>query len=266
MHWIVQDGFTHEKGMVELIETLEKHDIPHTIVKVVPFVGDIIPDVSPVGNVICMGSYSLRHLAKRKNWWPGIIDMDEFSNILTYKSSSWTTHMLNRDKFFISSFENIVNVAKELELEEFFMRPVGDRKEFNGGVFTITEVEEWIHKVIDLGERENGTTLNGTTECLIAETKHIYAEYRLFIVNRRVITGSQYKLGGRVNYNSFVPENVLKFAQDRAYEAVEAHTYVLDVAVTPDALKIIEVNTLNSAGFYHSNTPKLVEVLERVYG
>jgi hypothetical protein len=40
----------------------------------------------------------------------------------------------------------------------------------------------------------------------------------------------------------------------------------LDVADTPDGLKIIEINNLNSAGFYKADMMKLVMALERIAG
>ena len=36
----------------------------------------------------------------------------------------------------------------------------------------------------------------------------------------------------------------------------------MDIAETPDGLKIIEVNNLNSAGWYKGNVQKLIEALE----
>jgi hypothetical protein len=40
----------------------------------------------------------------------------------------------------------------------------------------------------------------------------------------------------------------------------------MDIARTPDGLKIVELNTMNSAGFYQSNVGKIVDKLEELYG
>lgn len=75
MHWILQDNLFNEDAYQNLLDTLVRFDIPHSIHKVVPFIGalDPVPTLSTT-NVICMGSYSLRHAARRHGWTHGHTD------------------------------------------------------------------------------------------------------------------------------------------------------------------------------------------------
>ena len=44
------------------------------------------------------------------------------------------------------------------------------------------------------------------------------------------------------------------------YQPAEA--FVIDIAVSNDELKVIEINSINSAGFYECNMIKLISALE----
>jgi len=65
MHWIVQDNLHSEHGHIALMETLERFNIPHTVIKVLPFSSHLptrermIPLVDPQGLVMVCGSISL---------------------------------------------------------------------------------------------------------------------------------------------------------------------------------------------------------------
>lgn len=39
-------------------------------------------------------------------------------------------------------------------------------------------------------------------EVIVSPLKEIYREYRLFVVKGKVVTGSVYKVGGRLNFNN----------------------------------------------------------------
>lgn len=263
MHWIIQDGFFRETGMNELVEYLNKYDIPHTIVKVVPFAGEIIPDINPDGNVICFGSYSMRHQAKKYNWFPGVFDLDLLAEQIY--TNKWATHTLNSDSI-VCTFEEIGQVANYLGLEEFFIRPVSDSKVFAGNVYTLKEYEEWRHLVVEL-EEDDGTSLRASTKCIISEPKVIYAEYRLFVIGDEIVTASQYKINGYVKYDALVDDDIIQFGKERVAEEPNfAGAYCLDLCRTPNGIKIVEVNTMNSAGFYHADVNKIINKLEGLYG
>lgn len=67
MFWVLQNNLFNEAGFQSLVGALERMGIKNTIVKVVPFVGDIIPDINPKNPVIAIGAYSMWKVAKRKD-------------------------------------------------------------------------------------------------------------------------------------------------------------------------------------------------------
>lgn len=56
MHWILQENMFQEAEWLNIIQTLEKLELPFSVHKVVPFVGELDPPVAlDTTNVICMG-------------------------------------------------------------------------------------------------------------------------------------------------------------------------------------------------------------------
>jgi hypothetical protein len=264
LHWVLQNNFKGETGMVRLVELLAKYDIPFTEVKVVPFEGTVIPDLSPEGNVICFGSYSMRHTAKKKGWFPGVFDLGEKAKDIY--SNSWAKHVLNTDTFFCK-FEDVGNLASKVIRydEDFFMRPVLDSKVFAGIVLNFDEYWDWMRKVVVL-EQDDGSSLRGDTLVQFSSAKKIYSEYRLFVIGGKVITASKYKQGHTVIYDRNVDQDILDFGQMLVDQEDFAPAYCLDLCRTQDGIKIVEVNTVNSCGLYDADVDKIIKAFQEIYG
>lgn len=256
MHWVIQSNLDYDQGMKDLAAFLERADIPHSFHKVVPFVYEIEPDINPEGNVIVMGTYGMRHLAKRKGWVPGSFDL---ANV-TYKEQvgHWGGFMLNADAVYCR-FADVPEHLGEDEL--LFIRPVVDSKYFSGKLTTLHEFMPWHHSIVDLKE-DDGNKVEPDTMVMLALPKEIQQEYRVWIVDGKVATASLYKRGGKPLFRPEVDDAVLEFAAERAYAWGPARAYVMDVAVTDSGLYIIETNTLNSAGLYAADVCKLVGAIE----
>lgn len=67
MFWVIHKNIFREEGFDPLIRALERLKLKFAVVKVVPFVGDIIPDINPKNPVIAIGAYSMWRVAKRKD-------------------------------------------------------------------------------------------------------------------------------------------------------------------------------------------------------
>lgn len=260
MHWIVQENLFHETGLEDLVSTLSRAGIPHSMHKVVPFVGEIIPDVSPTGKVFCIGSYSLRHLAKKKGWSPGVVMMDDHQ--FDAQLPIWGEHILNHDARVVK----FKDVLEKLDpRREYFIRPVADSKVFAGSIYAYEGMEKWHESVVALGE-DYGTSLTGETLIQYSSPKTIYSEFRTWVVGRKIVTSSQYRLGSRVIYDPSVPEMILEFARERISEFCPERAFVLDLALTPDGPKVVEMQCLNASGFYAGDVQKIVMSIEDEYG
>jgi hypothetical protein len=97
---------------------------------------------------------------------------------------------------------------------------------------------------------------------MVSEPVTIYSETRTWVVKGKVVTASEYKRGNKSYQSSTVEPRIIAFAQARANEWSPNDAYCLDIADTPDGLKIVEVNCLNASGFYKADMAKLVAALE----
>lgn len=254
MHWVVQgDGVFDQHEWDAITQTFDRFDLPYSVHTVVPFVGGLQPDIEvPDGRAICLGSYAMRHAAARKGWTPGVYDLAEFD--FTRQLQAWGTHLLNAGSA-ILPFGRV-----KLESERF-VRPVDDTKSFTGRVFQPPEFAQWQRDVEALGPSYDGP-LTLATLVQVTTPRTILQEVRYWVVGGRLVSRSTYKLGSQVRYESRVDERFDLFAMEMVALWQPLPAFVLDVCDTPEGLRIVEINTLNSAGFYAADIQQIILALD----
>jgi hypothetical protein len=264
MHWVIQDNLYREAGYADLVEAVNRYNLDHTFVKVIPFSHEMIPNVEVDGPVICMGSTSLIGIAERKGWIPGAFHNSNFS----YKEclNQYGLEMLNWDAV-STRFRDVTNdgyVYSEIcnFYNEFFIRPDADTKSFSGMVINIEEFIKWCDKVEALEVDSFAPTVTLDTEIIISSLKVIQQEFRLFVIDGEIITGSQYKLGDRVVSEPLIDNEVIRYARGNIERWCPDRFFAMDIALTPDGFKIIEINCGTSSGYYGSDIFKLVRALD----
>lgn len=258
MHWILQENLFKEAEWDTLVQTLERFGIPYSVHKVVPFVGELIPAPEPKQDkVICFGSYSMRHSAKAFGWTPGVYDLEPFD--FKVQCEHWGAEMLN--------YDSKVVPFKDAHWEDDglprFLRPIHDSKVFPGKVYEWREFRDWQRNVCVL-ELDYGNSLTAETLVQVSTLKKIYEEYRYWIVDGKIVTKSLYKRGDRVMYSSEVSEYYDSYVLDMIGIWQPHRAFVIDVCSTPDGPRIVEINTINAAGFYAGDIQKLVMALEEL--
>lgn len=160
--------------------------------------------------------------------------------------------LLNKDAFFLPISEHKLTKFKQ----NYFIKPSKDLKTFLPGII------------------ENGQTIKSFIEnsqhlkyyedeiALIAPLKNIKKEYRFFVINKEVITGSLYKNNDKVEYNSFIHNAVFKLANEYAQLYQPHDIFTMDLAETENDFKIVEYNCWNGSGLYHSNKELLFSSVE----
>lgn len=143
-----------------------------------------------------------------------------------------------------------------LFMKDMFIKPSRDLKAFDGGIleagYTIKEfIFSQQHKNFYIDEI-----------AIFAEIKKIYAEYRFFIVNQEVITSSQYKSGGNPFISETVPDNINEAAKEYAKLYQPHDIFTMDLADTPNGIKIVEYNCWNASNLYKTNIPKIFDAVQ----
>lgn len=255
MHWILQANLFKESEWERLVATLEQFELPHSVHKVIPFVGVLEPAATPrADKVVCFGSYSMRHSAREHGWDPGVYDL--FDQDFRVQLAAWGDRMLNADSR-VMAFEDV-----RLD-RPTFLRPVDDSKYFAGRVFDPDDFEAWRRRVCELG-LDDGTSLGPATQIQLCAPKSIHAEYRFWVVGGEIATKSLYKLGRRVVYGSDVDDRLDAFVMQAVRDWQPHRAFVIDVCDTPEGPRIVEINTINSAGFYAGDVQRLVAALEEL--
>jgi hypothetical protein len=142
---------------------------------------------------------------------------------------------------------------------------VADGKAFTGYITEWFAFELWRRSVMELSD-EDSRQMSGDTLVMVSDPVQIYSETRTWVVKGEVVTASEYKRGNKSHQSSTVEPRIIEFAQARASEWSPNEAYCLDVADTPNGLKIVEVNCLNASGFYKADMSKLVAALEEGFG
>lgn len=255
MHWILQTDLFQEAEWDRLVSTLDRFGLPYSVHKVVPFVGELDPvPVLQADKAVCFGSYSMRHSARAYGWIPGVYDL--FDQDFIAQKAAWGDRMLNAD--------SRVMAFRDVRLEApTFLRPIDDSKYFAGRIFGVDEFDEWQKRVCDLGE-DYGSSLAPDTQVQVCMPKTIQAEYRFWIVGGEIATKSLYKLGHRVVYSADVDDRLDRFVMRAVADWQPHRAFVIDVCDTPDGPRIVEINTINAAGFYAGDVQRLVAALEEL--
>jgi hypothetical protein len=192
------------------------------------------------------------------NWQPGA-----FLRNLDFEiqREHWGAHMLNHEAL-VCAFD-----AVPFQHGPFFIRPVHDTKAFTGYVEDWAGYSKWLEvlrRLPEVRDPENepcGVNLMTlSTPVMICPKKEIYSETRTWVIEGRVVTCSGYKLGTRTRYTTpaQVDGAIVQFANMVASLWSPNEAYVLDVADTPNGLKIVEINNLNAAGWYRADLQKII--------
>lgn len=254
----------HEFGFHTLLTALRENGVPFTVVKIVPFSheltwfdGGSIPEADVPTMV--WGMTCVEQLSEKKGWKPGVFKNENFD--MRVLLENYGHFMLNSDGKFYE-----MGQVPEFEGARF-IRPVHDTKSFTGDVINGDEFKVWQQQLYDL--KGEFTTLDTTTPVMVASPKKLGTECRFFIVDGKVVSGSTYRVDGRplrkrvdMNYPLAMP--LREFAESMVRTWNPCQAFVMDVArvVGSDDFKIVEINCLNSSGFYDTDMAAVVRAIE----
>jgi ATP-grasp domain, R2K clade family 3 len=206
-------------------------------------------------DIFVYGSVKLARLAKvHTDWTPGSF----YGGNHTFKihSEFYKHHLLNYETDVFEFGEMGVWEAGETK----FIKPYTDAKVFTGKVFTEVKWADFVKESL----------LNPRTPMLHAQTlvqaskpKKILKEARIWIVGETVIDGVYYHFHDSTPFESTVSDDGIAFAKAMVKIFNVADAFVMDIGLTEEQeWKIIEINCINSAGFYHLNPRALFRALE----
>jgi len=246
MHYVIQENIFREQNYDNLIIALERLKLSYEIIKLVPFI-DTIEFKSKRKDVFPFGAVKLARISKQYNWKPGS-QLNENHNFFVYRNY-YKENLLNYNSKIIKMYDNFFSK------KPFFVRPITDAKDFTGKTFDMLEWEEFKKYFLINNPNKN-------IEIQIAPIRKIQKEIRFWIVNGKVITASQYKLGSLVCYNNLVDNDATLFCEKMLKLFQLNDAFVMDICLVDNEYKIVECGCINAAGFYKADLQKLLISLE----
>jgi hypothetical protein len=257
MKLLIQCNLMNESSLLEIKEGI--CDLPHEFISIIPFTREIISDYILEGtDYIPYGSTKLTKVAFEDYSWKGtFFDIENFNY---EKCIQKRKDMLNCDHVF-SVKEALEFFSKCQKDEGWFVRPSLDLKQFSGMVINSDECRSWLENAVKYDSSESfGITED--TMIVVSEPKIIQAEFRWFIVGRKLISGSMYRKNNILKKERITEKNFIKKVQMIIDDSwIPNDCCVMDLALVDSELKVIEFNCINSSGFYDHSIKEIFSAL-----
>jgi hypothetical protein len=257
MYYIIQQNLFKEHHFGTLTSFLTRHGFEYEVVSYRPFEDPVVK--TDRKDVWIFGSFNMGFKLADRKWSPGLIydpNMFNFEEYLTH----YGEHLLNSD----GKIQRVGNI-QDWGPGEKFIRPTHDTKTFDSNVYTEKQWEDYIFEICDNETLDEVRSQTGMFYC--TPKGGIQQEIRCWIVDGKMVTCSQYRIGRRINMlNMDHNEDVRVFVKDMCKIYQPARAFVMDICLYNDEYKIVELGCIHHCGFYDANMGKLIESIENTFG
>jgi hypothetical protein len=252
LRWVVQSNLTSQGDLAGMREACEELGIRYEEVKVIPFSNDL-PDFEIQACTIYYGSTTFTGLVYNDpRTKPGIF-FDEESFSMENYMAKWGSYMLNYDST-VTTFRGLMQEGHAPD-KLFFIRPDADTKAFAGEVKRFDEIREWYKSFSKVA----GIDFSEDSPIIVGPPYNLKFEWRLWIVDKRVVAASRYRVYFQLNKQRGCPKEVIEFAEARCREYTPHDIFVMDICASGDEYYIVECGCMNGAGFYDADISAIVE-------
>ena len=260
MFYVIQENLFREHHFTTLTNHLYRHGLEYEIVKYIPFVQKL-PVLTTRKDVWFFGSINGGKVSEPYGWNPGIIFNENFNFDVYLKQ--YGDYLLNSD----AKIQEVDYVPNWLEGEKF-IRPTHDTKSFESNLYTSGQWNKYIEELQEVGGSFTMMKLREETKMLYASPKpDIQQEIRCWVVDGKVVTTSQYRIGRRISMqNMDNNEEVYIFCKDMLKIYQPAKAFVIDICLYNNDWRIMELGCINHCGFYDADMSKLIQSLENTFG
>ena len=255
MLYVVQKNVFKETNYELIFEALNKLGLEYEVVEFDS--NGNVEVLTDRTDVFVFGSVTLARISTDRGWVPG--SYYGGNHDFSIYSEKYGDNLLNSDSIITTIGDK--NIFKDDVIytgdELYFIRPCKDSKVFTGKVFT---KDKWEGEINNPNRKVDMDTL-----IQVAKPKKIYKEARCWVVDGKIVTSSYYFFHGNVMYEENVEPEGLEFAQSMVNLFEVAPAFVMDICLTPDGWKIVEINCINCSGFYKGDLQKVLIALENKF-
>jgi hypothetical protein len=244
VHWIIQENQGDPDTVRRMVQALESdRHLPHLVRLTKSLDVPPIPDLPNDDAIVCHGQGFVTRALHHPRLKPGLFfDPDKFKWSAFH--SGWKELMLSSDgrMMTLSDAKGLLSNGATA-----FVRPDSDSKVFDGGIYDALRLDAATPEIC----------VHPTTAVIVASPCTIEAEWRFFIVNRKIVGCSEYRRWGRPSIHGAVPHVAIDLAAELASQWSPDDVYCLDLAASSDRIGVVEANCFNASRFYAA-------VIERV--
>jgi hypothetical protein len=253
MYFLVQSNIYSDPDHYKMIESLENLKIEYETISLSSETDKI--DISQNRkDVFVYGSVKLARLSKlNKDWYPG--SFYGGNHLIENHSTHYGSNLLNNN---YSIFEFNEHIEWSLN-ETKFIKPFKDAKIFTGKIFTKTKWEDFVNESLLYPKTP---LLHKNSLVQWSMPQEIEKEARLWIIDDQIVEAVYYKFNKNIPFELEVSKEGIHFAKRMIKSFKVADAYVMDICLTNYGWKIVEINCINSAGFYPNvNVKNIVKAL-----
>lgn len=250
MLWIVEQSYQSK----ELINSLKKRNSKYRLIKTFSYLEEKFD--FPNEPFICHGTLAMAKCFNYKGFM-----FDEQKLRCSYYYPRYKNWLLVEDEYQIIKGKNIKKLKNQLYKTfgvdgVIFIKPDTNDKAFSG---CLVESERFNKKANYIA------LMHPELDCVISRPWKTTEEWRLFVCYGKVVTGSGYKHNGFCKMFEGYPDEAVTIAE-RACDSWTPHPMlVVDICKSGDEYCILEIGSWNCAGYYKSDTDKIIEAAERCY-
>ncbi|AZA92401.1 Uncharacterised protein [Chryseobacterium nakagawai] len=255
MYFLIQSNIYSDPDHYKIFDALEELNIEYKAINIQP-TADKVDFETDRKDIFVYGSVTIARLAKKKSdWYPG--SFYGGSHLYEIYSQYYGENLLN-DKISVHTISEELLWEKD---EEKFIKPYHEAKIFTGKVFTESEWKDFVFERLE--NQSNRITADSLIQ--VSKAKQTLKEARLWIVGGQIVDSGYYKLNDNVPFEENVSRDGLGFAKEMIQLFNLAEAFVMDICLTDEGWKIVEINCINSSGFYPNTNVKSVIKALNIY-
>ena len=255
MYFLIQANVYLDPDHYKIFDALEELDIDYEVINIPP-TAEKIDFKTDRKDVFVYGSVTIARLARQNpDWFPG--SFYGGNHLYGVYSRYYGENLLNHTISVHKISEALLWKKDEMK----FIKPYTEAKIFTGKVFTEAEWNDFVFESLE--KPSNRITENSLVQ--VSEAKRTVKEARLWIVGGQIIDGGYYKFNDHAPFEEKVSEDGLAFARDMIQLFNLEEAFVMDICCTDEGWKIVEINCINSSGFYPNTNVKSVIKALNIY-
>lgn len=253
MLFLVQSNIHSDPDHNRIFQSLEELNIDYETIELNASTESITIQAGRK-DVFVYGSVKLARLAKvNTDWYPG--SFYGGNHLFEVISKHYKDNLLNYNVD-VFKFGDTIDWNGN---EQKFIKPYKDAKIFTGKLFTQIKWNDFVKNAL---EAPKTPLLHKETLIQASIPKRIEKEARLWIVGTQIVAAVYYKFSDTALFEKEVSKEGIDFAKAMISIFCVAEAFVMDICLTENGWKIVEINCINSAGFYPNlNVNSLIKAL-----